>query len=110
MSNLLQKHQAWQIRREQRSLERWHRLRAQGKPRFVIETAAAFGLTMVGLTDVVDYLSVGSHSMSLSKLFIYLIGGFIAGLIGWSSMENKYKKALNKTHTATPDPRLRITP
>jgi hypothetical protein len=85
-------------------------VRAEGKPRFVLETTAAFGLTMVGLTDVVDYLSVGSHSMSLSKLLIYLVGGFIGGLVSWSSMENKYNKALNKTQKAPPDPRLRIAP
>ncbi|HEY0761024.1 MAG TPA: hypothetical protein VGD61_01500 [Pyrinomonadaceae bacterium] len=46
--------------------------------------------------------------MSLSQLLIYLAGGFIAGLVSWSSMENKYQKALNKTHKAPPDPRLRI--
>ena len=65
---------------------------------------------MVGLTDVLDYLLVGSHSMSLSTLFLYLFGGFMAGLVGWSSMENKYKQAVNKTRKAPPDPRLRITP
>lgn len=110
MSNLLQKHQAWQNRGQQRSLERWHRVRAEGKPRFVLETTAAFALTTVGLSDALDYLLAGSHSMSLSKLFIQLFTGFIVGLVGWSSMENKYKKALNKTPKAPPDPRLRITP
>jgi len=98
------------VRRERRSLERWHEVRAKGKPRFVLESAATWGFTLVGVMNVYDYVTVGSHSASLSELGFYLVAGLVAGAISWFSMERKYQKALNESLKAPPDPQLRITP
>jgi len=49
---------------------------------------------MVGASDVFEKLFYGGHYISLSRLIYYLLTGIPIGLIGWSSMETKYQKAL----------------
>ena len=96
MINPLTKYEAWNLRREQRSLERWAQIRVEGKPRFVVTTALTYGLSVVGVTDVVyRILSVGEHAISRNIIF-YVLGGIAVGFVGWSSMESKYQKALHK--------------
>jgi hypothetical protein len=96
MNNLLKKLKAWRSRLQQRSLERWERIRAEGKRRFVFNTSLTYGLTMVGLTDVVDhFFKSAPHWISLFSLIYYLLAGIPLAFIGWSSMETKYHKALH---------------
>ena len=100
MNSSLQKFQAWRSRRkhlrEQRWLEYWTRIRAEGKTRFVLEGALTYGLTIVGAGDVYDWIFHGIHSLSLSGLIGRLLIGIPVALILWSSMESQYRKALNK--------------
>jgi len=55
-----------------------------------------YGLAVVGATDVLENLFYGRHYVSLAHLIYYLLMGIPVGLIGWSSMEGKYQKALNE--------------
>ena len=58
MKAWLKRIQAWRSRRhqrrEQRSLERWEQIRAEGKSRFVVRTALTSGLTVVGATHAYE--------------------------------------------------------
>ncbi|HET6979063.1 MAG TPA: hypothetical protein VFI24_22205 [Pyrinomonadaceae bacterium] len=110
MTTRLEKIEARRIRKEQQALEQWQQVRTKGKLRFVIETAMTWGLTMTGVFDVIEYFLQGKHSLSLSAFCFYLLIGIGSGFGGWSSMEGKYQKALNKGRKTPPDPRLRITP
>src|SRR6185369_3184121 len=66
MKAWLKRIQARRSRREQRWLERWARIRAEGKTRFVLEGALTYGLTIVGAGDAYDWIFHGTHSLSLS--------------------------------------------
>ena len=100
--------QAWRSRRhqrsEQRSLEWWERQRADGKTRFVIRSALTYGLTIVGLTDIVGRLFSSTEPFLLAKGVFFTLVGVLMGLSTWSDMEAKYKKALNEARAkALPD-------
>ena len=98
MNSTFQRIKAWRSRRQLRSLERWEQIRAEGKARFVFNAALTYGLTMVGLTDVCERIFYSAqHSISLGSLIYYLLGGIPIGLIGWTSMEADYQKALRET-------------
>jgi len=122
MNNSLKKFQAWRSRRQQsskrRELKRWEKIRARGKARFVFNAALTYGLTVVGLTDVYERIFYSAqHSISLGSLIYYLLGGIPIGLIGWTSMEADYQKALRETRVQAsptgelppPNSPLRIT-
>jgi len=97
MNNPLKKFQVWRSQREQRELERWARVRAQGKVRFVVNAALTFGLTVCGLMDVSDRIfDAAQHSISLWKVVYYVLAGILVALIGWSNMEAKYQHALHE--------------
>jgi hypothetical protein len=97
MNNSLKKFQAWRSRREQRSLERWERIRAEGKLRFVVQTSLTYGLSVVGVIDVFDRIFDGTQNfVSLRHIIYYVLVGIAIGFIGWSDMEAKYRKALHK--------------
>ena len=95
MNNSLKKFLTWRSGGEQRALERWAQIRVEGKRRFVLRTSLTLGLTMPGLTDVLDHISDGAqHSISLRNVIYYLLAGIPVALIGWSNMEARYQKAL----------------
>ena len=95
MDNPLKKYQAWRSQREQRELERWAEVRADGKVRFVINSSLTLAFTMYGVFDVLDRIVGGAqHPISLRKIIFYLLIGVPAALIGWTNMEVKYKRAL----------------
>ena len=97
MNNLAKKFDGWRSRRHQRSLERWERIRAEGKLRFVFQTSLTYGLTVVGLIDVWNHIFDSAQDfISLRQIIYYVLVGVAAGLIGWSDMEAKYRKALHK--------------
>jgi hypothetical protein len=81
--------------REQRSLERWERERAQGKLRFVLRNAMIFPVMMTVIQDFSGYLFDGAVPvLHIRSLVIYSLIGFVAAFFGWSSREGKYKRAL----------------
>lgn len=90
--------QGWRSRRQLRSLQRWERIRAEGKGRFVFRTALGYGLAVVGVTDVLNHLFDGGTepSISLVKLIFFMLVGIFMGSDAWSSMEAKYQDALRK--------------
>ena len=99
MNTSLKKFQAWRFRRKQsserRTLERWEKIRARGKARFVYGSALAYGLTMAGILDVIDNVFYGGTEYSLlSNIFVYPIMGIVMGHVTWWDMEGKYKAAL----------------
>jgi len=99
MNNSLKKFQAWRSRRqhrtEQRSLERWEKIRARGKARFVFGGALTYGLTAAGILDIIDNVFYGGTKYSLlSNGILYLITGLVIGLFTWWDMEGKYNAAL----------------
>jgi hypothetical protein len=97
MNNSLNKYQAWRSRKEQRSLQRWAEIRAEGKARFVLITSLTYGVSMVGVMDVLNYIfSSAQQSISLGNIIFYLLTGLVVAFVGWSSMEFKYQKALHE--------------
>ena len=81
--------------REQRSLERWERERAQGKVRFVLRQAMIFPVMMTVINDLSGYIFDGAVPVfRIRSILIYLLIGMVAAFMGWSSREGKYKRAL----------------
>jgi len=81
--------------REQRSLERWERERAQGKLRFALRQAMIFPVSMTVIRDFSGYMSDGAVPVFHTRsLVIYSLIGFVAAFFGWASREGKYKRAL----------------
>ena len=99
MNNSLKKFQAWRSRRQQsskrRELERWEKIRARGKARFVFGGALTYGLTVAGILDIIDNVFYGGTKYSLlSNGILYPITGLVIGLSTWWDMEGKYNAAL----------------
>ena len=72
--------------------------------RFVFNAALTYGVTVVGMTDVYErFYHSAQHPISLVKVMYYILVGIPIGLVGWSSMEGKYQKALHESRvTASP--------
>lgn len=95
MNNSLKKSETQPSPKQLRSLQQWEQIRAKGKARFIIQSALTSGLTMIGVTDVVDHvLGNGHYSISLSWMIGYLLVGFVGAFAGWNGMEATYKNAL----------------
>ena len=99
MNNSLKKFQAWRSRRQQsserRELERWEKIRARGKARFVFGGALTSGLAVAGIFDFIDNVFYGGTKFSLlSNVILYPIMGLVIGLFTWWDMEGKYNAAL----------------
>lgn len=99
MNNSLKKFQVWRSRRQQsskrRELERWEKIRARGKARFVFGGALTSGLTVAAIFDVIDNVFYGGTKFSLlSNIILYSIMGLVIGLFTWWDMEGKYNAAL----------------
>jgi len=92
----LKRIQTWRSRRQLRLLESWEQTRAKGKKRFVFETALSYGVCVVGVTDVFEYLRHGAHYLSLGHLIQHVLTGSLIALVAWSSGEAKYQKALRE--------------
>ena len=97
MRNSLKKSQRKQDQ-ELQKLQRWEIIRAKGPVPFILRTMLTFSLTMIGVFDVMDHVLYGGGRAStiLTGGGWYLIGGFIMGISGWTSMEARYKDALTK--------------
>ena len=80
MNNSLKKYQALRSRREQRSLERWAQIRAEGQKWFVVKTSLTYGLTMVGVMDVyARIVDIAPRSISLRSVIYYVLIGIPIG-------------------------------
>ena len=63
----------------------------------MLQSSLTYGLTVVGVLDVIDYFFDGAqHSISLRHLIYYMLAGIFMGFFGWSDMEAKYRQALHK--------------
>lgn len=100
MKGSLKRIQAWRSvrhqRREQRSLEWWERIRAEGKKRFVWRTGLTYGLSVAGITDVVQRGFYGEADPLLLKIVFWVVCGIVMGWHTWTAMEAKREDALRK--------------
>jgi hypothetical protein len=72
--------------------------KGRGKTRFVFESTLTYAFMVVGGMDVIENLFYGRHHLSLGQLVYYLLTGIPIALVGWSSMEAQYQRALNEAH------------
>ena len=97
--NLWKKYQAWENRRWRKHLPWWERKRSKGILRFIGWAALMWGGFMILFTTLLDYFFDDRFNPGdlIIKVPIYLIGGCVVGLFGWSSNENKYQEFLQET-------------
>ena len=99
MNSTLKKYQAWRTVRQRRALERWERIRTEGKERCVRRTALTYSLTLVGLYDVIDRVFYGktqSFILITLKLIFFVFAGYYIGSSVWSTREAEYQNALRE--------------
>jgi hypothetical protein len=96
MERWLKRFQAWRAQKQQRSLEKWERVRAKGKARYVVRATLTFGLTMILITGIIDYLFNGriQRSHIVFTIICYSLAGIVIGFIEWWDHEGKYKNHL----------------
>ena len=86
--------QAWHSGRQQRSLEKWERIRAKGKVRFVVRSALAFVLLMIVPIGTVEFFHDGSQFSDFRLWLIsLLVTGIFFGFVTWWDKEGRYKSA-----------------
>jgi hypothetical protein len=85
----------WRLRRQQRSVEGWSRVRAKGKSRFVIQSALYFSLLMLVATALGDYYDDSGIQFPtfLYKQIYFVLGGVLLGFVSWWKMEGRYRNA-----------------
>jgi hypothetical protein len=105
MKSLLKKSKAEPAERERRALERWEKIRARGKFRFVVGTALTYGLTVAGAIDVLNHLFLdwSKASISAERLFVTMFTGFFLAWYLWWHMENDYQRALSEAQAKLPE-------
>lgn len=95
MSTGLQKIAAWHAEKEQRSLERWEKIRAHGRPQFVVTIALSYAGLMILIRGIFEYFVEGNIMVSyIGRILFDLVAGAIAALWGWSSREREYRDSL----------------
>src|SRR6478736_5760415 len=101
MNRSLERIQAWRsrraLRREQRSLEWWERVRTEGKNRFVWRTSLTYGLSLAGIIDVIQRGFYSEVDPLLLKIVFGVVFGIVMGWDTWTAMEAKRDDALRKT-------------
>ena len=97
--NPWKKYQAWENRRWRKHVQSWERQRSKGRSHFIRGAALLWGGIMILVTTGLEYFLDHRFDPGLLiiKVPIYLIGGYVLGLIGWSSNENKYQAFLLET-------------
>jgi hypothetical protein len=95
---LWKKYQAWENRRWRKHVQSWERKRRKGRPHFALLVALVWGGLMILVSSASEYFLRHNFEswILLMKGPIYLIGGYLVGLIGWSSNENKYQTFLRE--------------
>jgi hypothetical protein len=95
MKTWMERMRVWRLRKQQRSLDRWVRVRAKGKARFVVESALSLSLIMIAVTAIRDYFfDSGIHfPRFLYKSVYFVLGGVLIGFVSWWTMEGRYRNA-----------------
>src|SRR5689334_23289062 len=88
MKSLLQTYSSYQLRTDQRTLEKWARERTGGQARFVFRTTLTFSLLMLMTHDFLDG-GIGLFSVVTTHLT-----GLVIGVVAWAVNESKYRNAL----------------
>ena len=72
----------------------WERKRAMGKGRYALWVAAVWGGALILFSTLWDFFSEGRFDgvTLIIKIPLYLTGGYLLGLIAWSSNEGRYRK------------------
>lgn len=75
-------------------VERWARVRARGMPQFLLVTGLlGYGLPMFAImTFVVDRRAKSLPEVAIAAA-IWLVAGLLFGLVLWSFMERRYRRA-----------------
>ena len=95
MKSLLNRYNAWRLRRQQLSLARWPQVRAKGRGQFVVCQAFAFTVFLTAFYDVSDQLFHFEKSYSLWwHIAVNTLVGIFIGYNVWDDQENKYIDAL----------------
>ena len=96
--NPWKKYQAWENRRWRKHVQWWERKRSKGRSHFILWAALMWGGLMILFTTAWEYFLDHRFDPGLLiiKVLIYLIGGYVVGLIGWSSNEKKYQAFLRE--------------
>lgn len=88
----------WNDRRwRTHGVKAWERRRAKGIVLFVLMFGAMWGAWMIIVLSLAEYLWDGTFRVESLKFTvpIYLVGGFIVGLVVWGDNENKYRKHIS---------------
>ena len=111
MNTWLQKIKVWHSQRPQRSLEQWEKIRANGKPRFVLGGALTYTGIMILVRGFAEYIDDGTIMVAyVGRILIDVLIGTIIGLWSWSSREGEYKNAqLMNPLKPSPDKTLPLT-
>ena len=79
------------------SLQKWEKIRAKGKTRFVVQTAFVWGLTVAGMTHAFNTIFLNDPNyLSLGRVIFTVLGGSVFGLMVWREGEKEYQKALRE--------------
>lgn len=101
---MLEKFMKWTPKR----VKKWEEIQKKGKKRFVwINGVSIFGSLMFVFMTIFNYLQdVGfnihaieeiSFKTVLINFIVYLLAGYIFGLLMWSANEKSYKKHIENT-------------
>ena len=95
MNTWMDRIRVWRLRRQQHSVERWSRVRAKGKARFVIQSALSFSLVMLVANALGDYYDDSGIQFPrfLYKQIYFVLGGVLLGFVSWWTMEGRYRNA-----------------
>ena len=76
------------------ALQRWQRIRAHGKTRFILVTGASYAVPMfIATTYFAHRQEVSSNFIAISAI-AWLIGGALGAITMWYLQERQYRKAI----------------
>src|SRR5687768_13260669 len=95
MKKWLKRFQAWRAQRQRFSVERWERVRAKGKTRFIVRTALTYGLAVTAAMGILDYVFDDRIQLFrlLARLIFFSLVGIPIAFSAWSNKETNYKNA-----------------
>ncbi len=96
MKRWMSKIETWHVLSNQRDLERWARIRTDGRTLYIINGALSFGLYIIVMNDI----SGGGFGVPV-VLSAHLIGAVVAWF-AWRNIEKKYQRALLKAQRKAP--------
>ena len=88
MKRWWQKMWAWKLRRDQRALQDWVRVRAGGRGRYVLRTTLLISAAMFTVHEIVG------DTVGFLTIATALCSGVAISYFTWSDSEDRYKRAL----------------